>query len=96
MKEEDFLNIVWQLDHDNVDFLAMSDGDVMVSLNSGTALAMTPLLTAIRDALADESTSMEVITRLMDRFPADDVCNALYVLCDARFLAKAAANNRNT
>lgn len=76
------------LDEENVDVLDMPECEVLVSLNSGEALAITPLIAAIRDTMRRETTPRNVIAQLAARFEHEHVRNALEVLCNAQFLVK--------
>lgn len=88
--DPDPLDARLMLDDENVDVLDMPECEVLVSLNSGEALAMTPLMAAIRDTMRRETTARDVIGELAARFEYEHVRHALEVLRNARFLVETA------
>jgi lauroyl/myristoyl acyltransferase len=86
--EHEFLDTHWHIDPGGADLLHMTDGDVLVSLGSGKALAMTPLLTSVYHALGTERTGRELLEFLAPQFHPDDIHNMLRVLCDEQFIGR--------
>lgn len=91
--DDSLLGIVWRIDLDNVDLLNMSDGDVLVSLRSGTALALTPLIIAIRQVLSRDMSGNDLVDLLKKEFAEEEVKAALHVLRETYFITPALVSN---
>ncbi|MGD0774886.1 MAG: hypothetical protein ABSC05_18895 [Candidatus Solibacter sp.] len=84
------LDEVFCLDLENVDVLKMSSGDALVSLHTGDALAMTPLVAAIHDRLSTERSGRDVVAGLEGQFPPEEVSGALEALLEAGMIVTVA------
>ncbi len=86
LDDEGFLEKNWRMNAENVEVLKMSEGEVLVSLRCGTALAMTPLMNSLCQALSQERRGTEIVSALKHMFSETELKLALRTLYESHFI----------